>query len=506
MFVLAVVILSFLCLGKGFGFDFWRDDWGQLWSAIYKPELLTHEWAAIRLHPGSAMEQIWGAKIFGLNPFAWQVLGLMLRVLDSIMVALMVFAMTKSKKASVLSGLFFAALLPGLESFVWLSAHASALFIFFFCLGLYFWFELDEKGKGGVNFIASLVMLSLSIYVDPGRGISILFLIPLWSFLTIIRTRSKKIVTRIFVRTVLTLLPLILLLSHFNTGMVSYESLKQKWQLLYSQPGLIKVFLSSMGNLLIGWVRPISETGSLASITRTSCYAGAIFLFLGFFVSLLFLLRRTKFLQTLVFFIAWILVFYLPNWLFDQTLVVGTSHRYLTISSVGLVAIFALIISRLNRKYMFLAALFFILLNLRSSNIVLASQAKYRSSSVVEPLWQKINSDVPKGETNSIFMYEGGDYLRGVALDWSASVPFGIKRGVVNEDDFPIVTGDIDLIVKLLCEGNIERPSLGKWSFQKERVPLSHLHAWKLENGVLTDISKEKRIYFTKIATCKVSP
>ncbi len=503
IFILAIVFISYLSLWRGLSFDFWRDDWGQLWSAVYKPQLILHEWAAIRLHPGGAWEQFLGSKVFGLNPFGWQIFGLLLKVLDSMAVALMVYAVSKSKRVMILSGVFFASLLSGLESFVWLSAHTSALFILFFSLGMYLWFGSEDEEKFSLRFFLSLLVLFGSVLISPGRGISVLFLIPLWGFLTIIRLQKREVIIRVVARMVFTLVPLLFLLARFNTNTVSYESLRQKWQLLFVNPGLIKIFLASVGNLLVGWIKPVSEVGSLTNISMSSYRVGAVFFFVSFLVWLFFLLKKTKMVQILIFFLAWMPIFYLPNWLFDQTLALGTSHRYLTISSVGLAAVAALIISSLKRKYAVLIAILFIILNVRSSNIVLASQAKYRSSDVVESIWKKINADVPKGEKDSIFMYGGGDYLRGVALDWSGSVPFGIMRGVADEDDFPIATGDKDLIVKLICEGNVERPSLGKWSVQKERIPLSHLHVWTLNDGVLNNISSEKRNEIRLILTCR---
>lgn len=503
LFVLLVVILTFLSLWQSLSFDFWRDDWGQLWSAIYKPQLILHEWAAIRLHPGGAWEQFLGAKVFGLDTFSWQKFGLLLKILDSIAVSLMMYAVSKSKKVMILSGIFFASLLSGLESFVWVSAHTSALFILFFCLGMYLWFGSEGEKKFSLRFFLSLLVLFGSVLISPGRGISVLFLIPLWGFLTIVRSQKREVIIRVIVRMVLILGPLLFLLARFNTNTVSYESLRQKWELLFANPGLIKNFLASVGNLFAGWIKPVSEVGSLTNVSVSSYRIGMIFFFVSFLICLFFLLKKTKMVQILIFFLAWMPIFYLPNWLFDQTLALGTSHRYLTISSVGLAAVAALIVGSLKRRYAVLLAILFIILNIRSSNIVLASQAEYRSSEVVESLWKKINADVPKDEKDSIFMYGGGDYLRGVALDWSGSVPFGIMRRVTDEDGFPIATGDKDLIVKLICEGNIERPSLGKWSVQKERIPLSHLHAWTLNNGVLKNVSLEKRNEIRLMLTCK---
>ncbi len=103
---------------------------------------------------------------------------------------------------------------------------------------------------------------------------------------------------------------------------------------------------------------------------------------------------------------------------------------------------------------------------------------------------------------NSIFMYLGNDYVKNVILDWSGSTPFGIKRGIKKYEDFPIVTSDEKLILKLLCGNNVYRPSMFLWILQKEKIPISHLHAWKLNGSMLEleDVSITIREEFKKKA------
>jgi hypothetical protein len=108
-------------------------------------------------------------------------------------------------------------------------------------------------------------------------------------------------------------------------------------------------------------------------------------------------------------------------------------------------------------------------------------------------LWNKINADVPQGEKNSIFMYLGGDSIRGYVLDWSGSMPFGIKRQMRNREDFPIPSVDHALILDLLCKNGVSRPSVGEWTTQKSRIPISRVHAWEVEQGKITNVSQRER-------------
>jgi len=502
VYLVIISSLAFLSLWRGLGFHFWRDDWGQLWAAVYRPELILKEFAAIRLHPGSAIEQFIGAKFFGLNPLAWQIFGLSLRILDSLALSLMIFGMTRSLLFAFLAGVFFAPFSGGLESYVWVSAHTSALLILFFGLGSYFWFRKNERK---FNLWTALILLGITTSISPGRAIFLIILLPIWDLLCLLEGVKQKTLKVLLLHNLLLFLTTYGVMQFVNTsGTFSIAGLSEKLSNVFYNPGLLKNYFNSIGNLWVGWIIPLQESGSLSSYSKFNTTAGFFLFILFVLIFIYFIFSRKKFSKILLFFGLWINLIYIPNWLFDQTLVLGTSHRYLTLSSVGLIGAIAYLVSSIRqRQVLILVSLLFVFLNIVSANRILKEQSKYRSFDIVESLWNKIDSDVPKNAKNLIFMYTGGDYLRGVALDWSFSIPFGIKRGVLDVDDFPIVTGDRDLITKLICNENVSRPSVGKWSVQKERVPLSHIYAWKLQSGVMQNISEKVRAEIKENLSCK---
>jgi hypothetical protein len=503
LYFFAVSLLAFLSLNRALRFHFWRDDWGQLWAAVYRPDLLLHELAAIRLHPGSAIEQFLLAKILAFKSFYWQVYGIILRIFDAIAVFILIKGLTNSYRASVLGGLFFASLAGGLESFVWVSAHTSAILIFFFSLACYFWCVSNKLEK---HFIYSLIFLTLAVFTSPGRALFLVALLTFWDFLSAVSHDDISLRRIVFRNLSMFLYVFILLRLATPNGFFSFNGIYEKWAVVMNNKAILKNFFNSVGNLLTGWFLNISETGSLSNPNVFTVRVGFFTFFILVFLFFLFIFKkRSHSFKVIIFSLAWIFVPYFPNWLFDQTLVLGTSHRYLTLSSVGVVILFSFLISLLkNKKAGILLSVIFVIFNIIRANKILAEQGRYRDYVVVENLWLKINGDVPEGEVNSIFMYGGGDYLRGVALDWSFSVPFGIKRGFKNLDDFPIVTGDRELIKKLICGEMVERPSVGKWSLQKEPIPISHIHAWELNNGVLTNVSDKQRNLFLQEANCEL--
>lgn len=509
LFVFAVMIISFLSLWRALGFHFWRDDWGNLWELTYHPEVSIYfdNSVTLRRHPGLAVEKVIGNYFFGQDVFSWQLFGIFLRVFDSFAVALMVCGLTKSKKAGVLSGLFMASAIGGLESATWISAHTSALLIVFLSLGVYFWARsLDSPLKNYRIFILALTFLSLAVLVTPAAGLFILPMVILWDFLSWLRVRKKSFFWRIVPRVGIVTLAVLGVVTLLNSRLKMFTGgdLINTVKSTLSNISLLKNYFSSLGNLLTSWIYPTGEPVSLSTPTIFNWRLGVLFAFVALLIGVLFLVKKTRNLQIAVFFSVWMFLFYLPNWLYEKTLVVGSSHRYLADSSIALVALITILVYKAKPWFLVLFSLIFIVLNIVAANKVLKSISSYRSYGIIEPIWEQIDKEVATNQKDMVFMYFGTDLVWGTSMNWSGSVPFGIRRGITNADDLPIVTGDRQLVVKLLCEDNVYRPSLGGWTSQRDRIPISHLYAWKWDGKMLTDISQNERQVFAKEAPCKV--
>ncbi len=501
LFLVTIIFLATFSLWKALFFQFWRDDWGDTWGVLYHTHEFLTTWAAPRLHPGSGLEKYVLAQLFQTNPFPWQLTGIILRILSSLSIALMMLGISGSKKISGIAGIFFAPLIIGLESYVWISAHTSGIFIVFFGVGVFFWTYSLRNRKILYSVVAVLTLL-ISFSVSPARGIAMVVLLPLWDVLMLMVTPSKKLFKYIVVRNVIILTLTFFLLHLLNSnGTFTVPSLGQKMiNGLFLDTSFLKTLLSSLGNSIIGWLVPIPESGSLTNVSTLSILGGIFLVFFTAVSGVLFLIKRKTPFAIFFFFSFWMILFYLPNWLFDQTLTVAPSHRYVTISSVGLVAILSYVIGNIKKKWWIVLAFLFVVLNVLATRRVITEQTTYRSARIVNYLWNKINFDVPKGEKGDIFMYEGGDNIRGSDLDWSFSIPFVLQRKLTQQEDTPIATGDRMLIKKLLCEYNVPRPAIGTWIIQKKRIPLSHLYAWNVTNGVITNVSQKERMSFASNA------
>src|SRR3989344_4898538 len=504
LYLLILILLSLLSYHKVLGFAFWKDDW----YGIYQKDHLN----SFLLHPGATLEWVFLSKLFGENTFFWQLTGILLRILDSVAIYLMMRKVSKSRIAGFLSGIFFASTFGALDTVGWASAHISSIAIFFMCLSVYFWLKFYEDLKNK-NFLLYFIFLILAMLADPIRVVPIIILL---AFLrkTIFKENKNSKFAKIIQGSFYLFLVLVFLFVFWYLNLTGYPGFSLIPKIIDSpsyvlnKSYLIGNYWGSLGNLILGWIISIPENASTGEYNKL--YARIAFIlvpFLSIFIFLFYRLRSGKF-AIAAFLISWILVFYLPNWIAEPRLTMGGTHRFLNFSTVGFISLVAFGISFIRARFLLISfAIFFVIMNIITSNRILVQESKYRSKEIVEAVWNKIDNDFPKNEKDSIFIYRGEEPLRGNILALSGSIPIGIKRNIKDPYDFPIVTDDLDLIVKLLCFENVTRFQPGKYVIQKERIHINNIHAWEIKNnGSIINISKMERERIRKFAEvkCKV--
>ncbi len=486
-YILLIFIISFLSFWRAFSFDFWGEDWEQLWFAVFDPAMINNPMEM--QHPIVIYEELILAKFFQFNTYYWQIVGFLLKILSAISVGIMMWGLTKSKKATFLTGLIYASSVGGLASFTWVAAHSSALVIPFLCLGIYFW--VSRK-----NFVLALALLIFSVWSDPARGFFGSLVIILWEILSILQ--NPRILNESIKRTsilVVSLITLFLILQYFYYS--SSVSLTYSLSLVFANPfKSLNNFLTNIGNLLIGWVIPISQnTFAISSDNIYGRLAGYLFLFQTIYLILQFFKKRSESLKILLIFSLWIPLFFLPNWLLpNQEMigngqVLGMTHRYLTLSAVGLVCFLGYILTKVKKNPLqFLLLLLIVVSNILTSNQILERQSDYRSTAVTKPIWDKIEKDVPRGEENSIFFIQGEDKTSVNDIS-QAKIPFAIRRGIKSRDMWPASTSDPGVVKRYLCGNNEDNRT----------IPLSHLHAWNIRGNIVDNISEKVREEFREV-------
>lgn len=504
-YIFLISILVFISSWQSLNFHFWKDDWIRIWMAYYRPDLLLN-FLGLRAHPGTTIEEMFFGPILGLNPFYWQIEGLFLKILASLSVGLMILATTHSRKIAYISSLFFATCVAGIESFNVISAHAASLTIIFFGVGFYYWARSFEE-KNVYGFICSLPFLIISFLISPARAAAIPILIMIWDLLTIIRGFYLKDHFKIYlIRWLVLLVSLFLAISLFKGqdegGLIS--ELIHIARIIINQPSRLNNFFASIGNLFIGWIIPLPETAGLSYPTLLSVVVGFIFFIFLLIVIIRFFKKRTLVLQNRLFFLLFIYLGYLPNWWFYSDITVGTSYRYLTLSLIGLSYLISSLVSSLSRKYFLTACLLVLGLNIVTNNILISSQLPYRSVTIVNHVWDQIDELVPKGETDNIFLYTGEDPNRLALLDWSLFFPLAIKRGVVDIRDFPILVQDSNSIKMLLCGQATEVNTPVSKYIHRNKIPLSRLYAFRLDQGNIVNESVKYRDFFKTKIQCSL--
>lgn len=488
-FVIIILLLTLASFWRSLDFYFWRDDW-DLWSIQH------YFWKILKVHshPGTWVSRALLYHVFGWNHVAWQSLGLVLRIFASLAVSLLIFGISKSKKSAILAGIFFATSILGMETVTWASVYIIPMVIILDCLGFYTWILFVERRFCKYAVISILLIIFASLG-DPGRAIFIVPMIALWEILYWWISSKRETLLRLLFRVGLFTLSSVLFIRILLT--ILYGSSISLWdniKYIVSDSKSFATFFASIGNLLLGWLQSPGGGDLNQFALPIIIFLSSVGLYLVFF-------KKSRFGTVLLLLTLWIPVMYIPNWLANKFLVVPPTDRYLAVSAVGYLGILALLVSAISVKWlMYLVALSFVFINIKTANEVLISESSFRSYKIIEPYFDQIEREVPKGEKNSIFMYLGNDNAKYVNLDWSGSTPFGIKRRLTKYEDFPIFTNDNGLILKLLCEDHVYRPTMFDWIYQEKQIPISHLHAWELNGGVLKNVSIEKREKFRKDA------
>lgn len=489
--VFLVVILSALSFNRVFQFHLFIDDWYQIIGILYYPEILKFY---LLIHPANFFEFKLFSPFFKFNPYPWQFLGYLLKVVDSLSMWALIVALTNSKRAAFYACLISAVFVVGIESVIWPSGHSSAIIIPLINLGFYFWIKSEENLINKQYFI-SLVFFASSLLAEPGRAFIVALLVPIWEFLSVYQRFSIK-------KAVRSLLRIILLFSILGLTAL----LVQKYFNTVSQaPSLLQVLSSiSFNNIVLSLENPLFGWTLLPQ--QYAFWPTVIFLLTIVLLLILFVLKKQEVYKITFFLCLWIPLFYLSNFLTQSFARSGVAmeSRYYAISAVGVVGFLAYGFSFIKSKYINWIIFLFLVFNIFVTNTVLLNISTFRSIQAFNKIWDKIDQDVPKGEIGSIFMYSGVDFTqRTRLLDWMDTIPFAVNRKIIRKEDFPIMTADKDLIARLICEKNVLRHSPFGDLIQKESIPLSHIHAWELsKNGELVNRSEEEKEGIKQRAKC----
>lgn len=513
LWITSIVALNIASFWRLLTFGLWKDDWSLIWASLYN----TYYYKGYFNHPGTPLEFFLLSPIFGTRAFFWQSFGLLLHVIVSVLVGVFITELIKSKKAGFLAGVFFASSYLGLETIYFASTQVVQLAAIPLLLSLIFFIRSLKNFKN--NFLFFFCFLLLSMVLDPPRIAPIILLLPLLLFVfpkneTIdsLKRFAQIIypVSLLFIAGVLTWWFI-----KFSPGTLLGQAIHQTFRnpiFLLQKSHVLGHYFAAMANIFTGLLYGIGQDEQNTGVyTRLFGYAG-----LGIFLATLatiglWIKIKKQFLGLLTFFLLWIFLFYLPNWLSEPRAPMAGAHRYVFLSGIGFVGLVAYLLSLVQSKKLFITlAAVFILLNVYKANALLMWQYTYRDNAIVTNIWNKVNHDVLQKETNSIFMFFGAQPWVGQDIYLSGSAPFAIIRNgsasspqeyFINPTQTPIMTADTKAVLGYLCYPHQRIINLSFVAYKKDRVPLSHIHAWQvLPGGKLVNISAKERALLKETA------
>lgn len=455
-----IILLALASLWRGLTFAFWKDDWHFIWETLFSPRSFYDF-----LHPAIFVEFMALAPVFRANAFWWQLAGIGIRILVALALMRFTRVLTKSKEAGVFAGFTVAAAVGSLDATTWATAHHLLWAALFLVIGL------TSILKS--NVVLSVLYLSLSLFCDPYQMFPIIFILPFFI--------AKKSVRKFLVWEAGIVLSLGVV-GFFTMRRFIYGS--QLWLHLVSHHSLgyfiSKIYLlgnyfCSMVNLAVGWLVPLPEMASTGEYNKLLARVGFL-LFLGM-VTAGYYFRKTNSKKLRIVFISlfWMFLFYIPDWLFEPRLTMGTTHRYFAISVLGFVILVSYILSLIhNRRTKWILLILFLAGNIIASNRLLAAEARYRDAGTVNRLWNTITAAVGR-VPKPILIFTGEEPLRTYALALSGGYPLAIARGLTNKADVPVVTDD---------------PSGGEQQVCRNNVPLNYIFSFRITStGTLVNES-----------------
>lgn len=507
IFIVGVIVLCLISYGKALDFYFWKDDWAWLWSSNYNPADFF----------GTTVGTSWFVRT-GLfmypyviylykyiqNSYIWQSFGLILKIVNSVALYFLIYSVTKKKYIAVIGSLVYASYSGGIESYTWHKLNALATF--FVISGFTFYSRFLEK-IDKKYFIYAYLFFLLAFFSYVGRSAGIVLVVIFWNTLLLLKKNLKVKYKRFLVlSSLLYIIPYLL----FSRYVLSVDASPQGYTKLVV--GNINLFFGIIGNLLKNPLFKQNEMGGLSVLDKLSYFLGFGVFLCGIAFGISYLIKRTIYLLLLTVFTFWIYFFYITNWIFGGGgifTLLGSGHRYLSVSGVGVIILYSLLIISLNKKVAIILTILSIILNLNYSKYLIGIENSLRSRELIIPIHKTILDKVPVGKIPRLLVIDTPNKLKSfVVLGWFPYT-FSYYRGITDIQDFPTVFPTTESAYNWVCaKSNEERTQIqntvGVIDYQNSKsFSRDDVYAWYLrENGQIDDKTENFR---SNISNCLTS-
>lgn len=504
IFLLAIILISIASFGQALNSYFWKDDWAWLWSSNHNPQDFFHstigeDWiirTGVFMHPYVLFlhRTIQNSQI-------WQLIGLILKIINSVLVYFLFHSITKKKYTAVWGALLYASFSGGIESYTWhkLNAVATAFVI----IGFRYFNEFLNNQKIKNYLIAySSFMLAMCSYL--GRSAGIVSVCMLWGALVIL-DKSVRAKGKLIIGLSLSgmMIPYLFLVSWVGTRQTLPEG--------YIQLAISKnhQFFGIIGNLLKNPFIKINEIGYLASIDNQGILLGRSLLAIFILLGCIYAIKRFIFLRQALFFLGWIFLFYFPNWIYGGggiDTILGSGHRYLAVSAIGVIGLWTILLSNLNKKIGFVIFSILLLLSLKYSDHVIKLESTVRNRHLVEPIYRQIFEYLKEDDKVELIVIDTPNVLASFVVGGWYPYTYAYHKGLDSLLKFPVVISRMGIGEQWACAKSVEEKKIvqGLGGFgdaqNLPQVSPNHIYAWSLsENGELTNRTDSFR---SKVTEC----
>lgn len=482
----------FISSGLVLEFGFWKDDWIGYWGA----KQFSLEYYRYWYHPGTTIQFALLSFLLEPNSIGWQFVGIGWKIAASVGVLYLFRELFHDKLIPIVGALLFASSPLGIDAVGWPSANVVLMGSFLLTITTAWWFR-RIKNNQSLRHIPSIVLLCVTLCVDPFRTAPIMAMI----LFLMLYFQNRVLISRDDIR-------------RYGPYLIPFSVIGSYWIIQYvrdttlfkfvqhtgleiseylSRAYVIKHYISNIVNLSIGHFIPVSEFLSTGEYDRIGFVLGCLF----FILCLVFIIHLKRIRSSMyfpaLFFFLWMNVFLIPNYFSEVRLVLGATHRYMSIASIGWIGMICVGLQILRLRIRIIVGLALIFISIQTSRSILYEWIQYRSRDVLMHIWNGVDLAIPQDVKPKIIVFSGSNPIISNVLSYSGGVPFAVLRGVRQREDFPFISSNMLEVKSRLCESNYLGYPEGL-SVISEKITKKDMYFFSIEdNGHLVDESSKKR-------------
>jgi hypothetical protein len=231
---------------------------------------------------------------------------------------------------------------------------------------------------------------------------------------------------------------------------------------------------------MTGWCIRVYENLSTGQYSRIQSRMGLIIILAVSIIIYWLRFKRIKYWKTVLYFLLWIPVFYLPGWLSEPRLTMGLTHRYMVFAGIGLIGLMAYALDKIKTAWINTLVIgILLLINIINSQYYLREWEVFRSRSLIQKIWYQISSQISNPEPNLIFVITGPHQVISDTLNYSGSIAYLVDKKIPDISRAPLLFDNPAGAIPYICRNTYRLDNLYSWNIDK--------------NGNLTDITFQTR-------------